>query len=76
MFEAGVLFKDMDTDGNSAIDEDEFVAFFGVAPVDDVEAPTITDMGTDAVDDVERSGQALETLIPESNDQQDAGARP
>ena len=32
MFEAGMLFRDMDTDGNSNIDVDEFVAFFGTAP--------------------------------------------
>ena len=32
MFEAGMLFRDMDTDGNSSIDVDEFVAFFGTAP--------------------------------------------
>jgi hypothetical protein len=40
MFEAGVIFKDMDVDGNSTIDVDEFVAFFGIAPSDDLEAPT------------------------------------
>ncbi len=71
MFEAGVLFKDMDTDGNSTVDADEFVAFFGIAPPDDVEAPAATDPGTSLVDEAEHLVPP-ETLIRE----QDGDARP
>jgi hypothetical protein len=62
MFEAGMLFKDMDTDGNSTVDVDEFVAFFGIAPSDDVEALTAT----------ATEGSFVEELVPSG----DGDARP
>lgn len=66
MFETGVLFKDMDTDGNSTVDADEFVAFFGIAPPDDVEEPAATDPGTSLVDEAEHAVPP-ETLIREQH---------
>ncbi len=77
MFEAGVIFKDMDVDGNSTIDVDEFVAFFGIAPSDDLEAPTASAAASAAVsanvesleEEVDISEEPEIRLFPSSNEQ-------
>jgi hypothetical protein len=88
MFEAGMLFKDMDTDGSSSVDVDEFIAFFGIAPAsapsDDLEAPTVVpeepdwkaERKAELAAELERvrNGQPQdETLLPSEEDE---GARP
>ena len=50
MIEAGMLFKDMDTDDTRSVDVDEFVAAFGIAPTapepsGDPEAPAVVPEG-------------------------------
>jgi hypothetical protein len=92
MFEAGMLFKDMDTDGNSSVDVDEFVAFFGIAPAapepsGDPEAPAVVPEEPDwkaqrkaelaAELERVRNGQPQdETLVPTSSSEEGGGARP
>ena len=76
MFEAGVLFKDMDTDGNSTIDEDEFIAFFGILASDDVEAPTATNAEVSSTEHADNEDKHPERLVPGGTSGQDADARP
>jgi hypothetical protein len=75
MFEAGVLFKDMDTDGNSTIDEGEFVAFFGILASDDVEAPAATNVDVTLTEHADNEHKHSERLVPGTSEQ-DADARP
>ena len=70
-----MMFKDMDTDGNSTMDEGEFIAFFGIAS-DDVEAPTATNVGVSLIEHTDNEDKHPERLVPGDTSEQDADARP
>lgn len=73
VFEAGRVFQSMDTDGDEEIDVDEFVNYFGVAPMKSMD---LESGGQDHCGEETREENGEEDLLPDSTTVEKLDARP